>query len=97
MDIGKIRNMFALYGHRDVLPPDNNCISLIPLLRQFLPRGTSAALDLIFPILFPDSELVGQNHRALPDARMVREILLLLIELTKPPEERNLDRYDPES
>ena len=38
---------------------------------------------------------VGQNHRALPDAQMVRKIVLLLKELKKPPEERNLDRFQP--
>ena len=53
------------------------------------------AMEFIFPILFPGDDLVGQNHRALPDARMVRKIVLLLKELTKPPEERKLDTYEP--
>ncbi|MCJ1363980.1 hypothetical protein MMC16_003089 [Acarospora aff. strigata] len=34
-------------------------------------------LDVLHPLCCPDSEFVGQNHRAAPDAQMVREMVEL--------------------
>ena len=45
MDIRNMRNMFASYGRHDVLPPDDHCISIITLLKKFLPKGTSVVLN----------------------------------------------------
>ena len=68
----------------------------IPELRKLLPVGTSAALDIFFPLLFPNDPLVGQNHRARPDALMCRKIVGLIREVIKPPEEQKLTEYEPE-
>ncbi len=46
-----------------------------------------------FPLLFAGHELVGKNHRALPDILMHRLMILLLIQLQKPPLERDLAEF----
>jgi len=77
------------------LPP-SNCIQTILELRKFLPAGVGVALDIIFPLLLPNDPLVGQNHRARPDALMCRKLVRLVRELAKPPGERDMGEYEPE-
>lgn len=96
LDLKMLREFLGSYGYYDLLPPLSNCIQTIPELRKNLPVGVSAALDVIFPLLFPNDPLVGQNHRARPDALMCRKIVRLIRELIKPPKERKLAEYEPE-
>jgi hypothetical protein len=53
-----------------------------PLLdyRRVLPGLTNHQLETVFPLLFPDHNLVNRNHRALPDTQMTR---LLNLEFMK--------------
>ena len=48
---------------------------------------------MLFPLLFAGHELVGKNHRALPDILILRLMILLLIQLQKPPLERDLAEF----
>jgi hypothetical protein len=96
LDLRMLREFLEPFGYDDLLPPLSNCIQTIPDLRKLVPVGTSAALDIVFPLLFPNDPLVGQNHRARPDALMCRKIVGLIREVIKPPEEQKLTEYEPE-
>lgn len=96
LDLRMLREFLEPFGYDDLLPPLSNCIQTIPELRKLVPVGTSAALDIVFPLLFPNDPLVGQNHRARPDALMCRKIVGLIREVIKPPEEQKLTEYEPE-
>ncbi|KAL9638801.1 MAG: hypothetical protein Q9164_001331 [Protoblastenia rupestris] len=69
-DSRRLRQLFGMYGYQDILPPINDGIYFIPEIRKNLQDGVPAALEVIFPLLFPDDELNGQTHRALPDAQI---------------------------
>jgi len=77
-DLKMPREFLESYSYYNLLPPLSNCIQTIPELRKNIPVGVSAALDTIFPLLFPNDPLVGQNHRARPDALMCRKIVWLI-------------------
>jgi hypothetical protein len=96
LDLKMPREFLESYGYHDLLPPLSNCIQTIPELRKNLPVGVSVALDIIFLLLFPNGPLIGQNHRAHPDALMCRKIVRLTRELIKPPKEQKLAEYEPE-
>lgn len=96
LDLKMLREFLESYGYYDLLPPLSNCIQTIPELRKNLPVGVSIALGIIFPLLFPNDPLIGQNHRARPDALMCRKIVGLIRELIKPPKEQKLAEYELE-
>ena len=96
LDLEMLREFLESYGYYDLLLPLRNCIQTIPKLRKNHLVGVSAALDIIFPLLFPNDPLVGQNHRACPDALMCRKIVGLIRKLIKPPKERKLAEYELE-
>ena len=62
---------------------------MIPHFRAGLPLNLktkkcyTAKLDIIFPVLFAGNSLVGKNHQAVADAKMLRLMVLLLIQLQK--------------
>jgi hypothetical protein len=56
-------------------------------------KAFTTKLDMLFPLLFARHELVGKNHRALPDIMILRLMILLLIQLQKPPLERDLAEF----
>ena len=78
-----LRGFFESHGYYDLLSPPSNSIQTISELGSNLPVGVSAALDIIFLLLFPNGPLVGQNHRARPDALMCRKIVRLIREFDK--------------
>lgn len=96
LDLKMLREFLESYGYYDLPPPLSSCIQTIPELRKNLLVGVSAALDIIFPLLFPNDPLVGQNHPARPDALMCRKIVRLIRELIKSPKERKLAEYESE-
>jgi hypothetical protein len=96
VDLKMLREFLESYGYYNPLPSLNNCHQTIPELRKNLPVGVSAALDIIFPLLFPNDPFVGQSHHARPDALMCRKIVKVIRELIKPPKERKLAEYEPE-
>jgi hypothetical protein len=53
-------------------------------------RQVSYRLDVLFQILFAGHQLVSKSHRALPETQMLRLMVLLLVQLQKPPQDRDL-------
>jgi hypothetical protein len=95
-----LRELLKSVGYDGILPPTENCIPMINYFRPGLPgkdkktgKAFTTKLDMIFPLLFADHELVGENHKALPDILILRLMLLLLIQLQKPPLERDLAEF----
>jgi hypothetical protein len=60
---------------------------------QILTRQRFFCYGHIFPLIFPSSELVGMNHRSLPDARMLFHLTDLLCTLFDPPKTRDFSRF----
>jgi hypothetical protein len=89
LDLRMLKEFLEPFGYDNLLPLLSNCIQTIPELRKLLPAGVNAALDIIFPLLFPNDPLVGQNHRARPDTLVCRKIVGLIRELIKPGEEQS--------
>ena len=97
-----LRKFLESAGHYEILPPDENCIKLIPLFRDNLPLGPPGhksfplALDLLFPTLFPGHPLIGRNHRALEACQQTRLVCQVFDELCKPLRERSAE-WRPET
>ena len=97
-DLVLLRELLASRGYDKILPSNENCILLIPEYRKGLPRTSSrtvfpAGLDVLFSILFAAHDLASLNHRALADAQQLRLMLLLWVELHKPPRLRHLSQF----
>ena len=96
MGLDLLRELLESAGRFDILPPKANCIPMIRHFQAGLPRNPktgktlTAKLDVLFPILFAGHKLVGKSHRALPDTEMLRLLVLLLVQLQKPPRDRDL-------
>ena len=67
-DLRFLRNLLESAGYSDILPPDENCMPLIHVLRPNLPKiGQSPfplRLEVLFPIIIPRHQLIGLNHAA---------------------------------
>jgi hypothetical protein len=99
-DLDLLRELLESAGYDDILPPTENCTPMINHFRPGLPgkdkktgKAFTTKLDMLFPLLFAGHELVGKNHRALPDILILRLMILLLIQLQKPPLERDLAEF----
>ncbi|KAF4471029.1 zinc finger 76 (expressed in testis) [Fusarium albosuccineum] len=98
-DLTILKELLESAGYRHILPPKENCIPIIKHYRAGLPardrfeRPFSVKLDHLFPILFAEHQLVGTNHNAVPDIQMLRLMVLLLVQLQKPPSERDLTEF----
>jgi hypothetical protein len=92
-DLCLLRRHLERDGYSNILPPDENCIPMVPHYKRCLSRRISVALDFIFPLIFPDHHLAGLNHRALPDAQHLRLMTHLFVELCKSPEHRDLLQF----
>jgi hypothetical protein len=95
MDLVLLREFFEETGYNDILPPNENCILMIPLYQKNLPKmlGQSrfpTKLEILFPLLFSGHHLVGKNHRAMVDALQLRLMVKLFEELCKPLNQRDL-------
>lgn len=100
MDLVLLKELLEPAGYVNILPPTRNCIPMIPEYWENLPRNIktgkrqqSAALDVLFPVLFAGHKLVGENHRAMPDAQMLRLMALLLVQLRRSTQKRNLSIF----
>ncbi len=98
-DLKLLRRFLQLADYADILPPDENCVPLIPIFRLNFPekvkdpanrrsKSFPLALEVLFPVIFPRHSLIGLNHQALVDCQQTRLVLQAAIELTKPVEER---------
>jgi hypothetical protein len=70
---------------------------MIPSFKKNLPwlpgnKPFPAALEVLFPLLFPKHELVGRNHRTLVDALQLRLVATVFEEQCKFPKDRDPDR-----
>jgi len=90
MDLVLLREFLEEAGYGDILPPDENCIPMIPEYRKNLPKKFAAKLEILFPLLFSGHDLVRQNHRAFADALQLQLMVMLFEELCKPPNQRDL-------
>lgn len=90
MDLVLLREFFEEAGYDDILPPNENCIPMIPHYQKNLPKKFPTKLEVLFPLLFSGHDLVGQNHRALADASQLRLLVMLFEELCKPLNQRDL-------
>lgn len=65
-------------------PQAYDCISLVRAWKSFCKAvghpGQTCRLEILHPKLCPESDWVGMNHSALPDAQMAREMGEVLIE-----------------
>jgi hypothetical protein len=99
-DLRILRNFLESAGYFDILPPDENCIPLIHVLRPNLPKiGQSPfplRLEVLFPVMFPRHQLIGLNHAALVDCQQTRLICMGFDQLCMPVEKRGKD-WQPES
>ncbi|KAH7181734.1 hypothetical protein DER46DRAFT_586975 [Fusarium sp. MPI-SDFR-AT-0072] len=76
-------------GYRNILPKDRNCFPLIPLFRNNVPKGCFPfRLEIVYPVIFPRSDLCGHNHRALVDCKQARNICNGLDDFCEPVESR---------
>ncbi|OBS27535.1 hypothetical protein FPOA_01477 [Fusarium poae] len=89
-DLRIFREFLEQGGHKGILPGDDNCIHVIHYLRRNVPASISLSLPIIFEILYPDHELIGLNHRALPDCQQTMLVLDAFEQLCKPSEERSI-------
>ena len=95
-DVDLVRDFLELAGYFDIWPPRENCVRVLYEFRKNLPCNSKTgsqipkSQSLLFPILFPGNELIGKAHRASPDAQMLRLLSLLLVQLSKPPQDRDL-------
>jgi hypothetical protein len=64
----------------------------LPLNLKTKKRYT-AKLDIIFPVLFASHSLVGKNHQALADAKMLWLMVLLFIQLQKRVPDKDLSVF----
>lgn len=81
----------------NIFPGTENCYPIIQstraILNQVMPKLTKHKLELLFPIFFQKSALVGRNHVALCDARQLRLVMMdVLVPFCKPPGQREFDQ-----
>jgi hypothetical protein len=94
VDLRLLRWFLESAGYFGFLPPDENCIPMVHILRPHLsdrlPGGRSfpLGLEVLFPLMYPRHILVGLNHQALVDCQQTRLICMAYEELCKPIAER---------
>lgn len=93
-DLSMTRQLLESAGYFDILPSNENCIPFIHLVRPNLSGGSARlsrfplALDVLFPIMYPQHSLIGLNHQALVDCQQTRLVCMAFDELCRPIEER---------
>ncbi|KAM0558485.1 hypothetical protein ACHAPJ_004679 [Fusarium lateritium] len=92
-DLQLVRGFLEKGGYKNLLPNDDNCIPLVQVFRPHFPKLEPRKLfplklDIIFPVMFPGSKLVGRNHEALVDCQQTRLLCKALDWLRKPVKKR---------
>jgi len=99
-DLKILRNFLDSSGYSDIMPPDENCIPLINIIRSGLARVRKNLLPMklehLFPVMYPGHEYVGLNHAALIDCKQTRLVCEGFEQLCKPVEERE-GKWRPEN
>ena len=100
-DLRILRGFLESAGYHGILPPDENCVPLLQLLRPNLSvaplghKGFPLALEVLFPIMYPRHQLVGLNHQALEDCQQTRLVCMAFDQLCKPIAERG-EEWQPD-
>ncbi|KAF5968904.1 zinc finger protein [Fusarium coicis] len=95
-DLQILRDFLAKGGYHNILPKDKNCFPLIPLFRANVPKGCfPLRLEVVYPVMFPRSDLCGRNHRAIVDCEQTRDICIGLDNFCEPVENRDEDWQQP--
>ncbi len=93
LDMTNIKSFLKQTGYdRQTLLPSSGHASIRPtkkILSQAV-KLKSWGLPILFRIVFPQDPLVDQHHSAAVDVIQVAQILRLMVELIKPPENRSL-------
>jgi hypothetical protein len=96
IDTRILRKYFRLFGLDDVLELERTVLPY-HAWRKLLP-GVPLALELFFPIMFPDDVLVGRNHHSCPDTQMLYKLTQQPCKLMDSEGGRVLDHLlDPEA
>jgi hypothetical protein len=98
-DLKLLRDFLESAGYHNSLPPDSNCVRLIPAFRNNLPRIPDdrlfpCRLELLFPLFYSGHSLDGLNHRVAPDAQQSRLMAVILEEYCKHPSDRDAKRLE---
>lgn len=75
-----IRRLMEKTGDTTCMPLLKNNWMVLHEWKRNIP-GINCKLESIFPLLFPGDELIGQNHRSLPDTQMLFKMALRLLEV----------------
>ena len=95
-DLSRLREWLESEGEYGVLPPNSQCIPLIPYFQRNLQGAklpNNKRFPLTLPILFPimmgtDHVLAGRNHHALVDAQQLQCMMAIFRVLCLSPQNR---------
>jgi hypothetical protein len=98
-DLSLLRGWLDAEGHHNMLPSNQRLFLLLKEFRAnleqtigkdcFHGRRFPLKLPFVFPLLFGEGhDLAGRNHNALIDAQQLASMVILFVDLCKPPEER---------
>ncbi|KAF5603961.1 Threonyl alanyl tRNA synthetase SAD [Fusarium pseudocircinatum] len=95
-DLSRLREWLESEGEYGVLPPNSQCIPLIPYFQRNLQGAklsNNKRFPLTLPILFPimmgtDHVLAGRNHHALVDAQQQQFMMAIFRVLCLSPQNR---------
>ncbi|KAJ4123281.1 hypothetical protein NW768_009815 [Fusarium equiseti] len=97
-DLDLLRDFLATgqRGYERLIPNNANCISLLQFFRENLPpivwenkTGVfPVGLEILFPVIYPGSNLVGRNHQAEVDCCQTRLVMKALEWLCQPISQR---------
>ena len=89
MDLTLLRELLESGGYNYILPPNDNCIRMVPQYCNDQPyeKEIPRKLDVLFPLLFAGTTGLCR------DALQLRLMTLLLVELQKPRHLRRLSHF----
>ncbi|KAF5612577.1 zinc finger protein [Fusarium subglutinans] len=88
-DLTILREFLEKGGYTGILPGDDKCFPLIPIFRKNVPKSLSMKLEVLFQVLYPAHNLIGHNHRALPDCQQTRLVCDCLDEMFEKSDDRS--------
>jgi hypothetical protein len=96
-DYVALNEWFEAEGHRNILPPSQNCLTPLFAFKKHLGRLENGkqfpcSLPILFPVIYgEDNELSGRNHHAIVDTLQLRLVFLALHDLCKQESQRTMD------
>ncbi|KAF5537321.1 zinc finger protein [Fusarium napiforme] len=77
-DLEILRKFLEADNYQGILPANKNCFPMIPQFRRNFPlrgpdqRRFPMAMEFIFPLFYPDSDMIGRNDQTLFDCQRTR-------------------------